>query len=179
MNPPKEETLWKGNPSPVVCAGVFAVCALVALLAVPLAFVLRKWWNGLLLGGLVLWFLIPLAYAFWKWLELRCRVYEITTERVRVSQGVFTKRTDEIELYRVRDTVVLEPFFYRLLRKGNIVLNTSDVNTPMVTLECVPAAQELQDRLRQSVEACRDRKRTRVAEFSGDLEADGEGTPAH
>jgi hypothetical protein len=63
-------------------------------------------------------------------------------------------------------------FLYRLFGKGDLVLTTTDATTPTVVLECVPADEELRNRLRGAIEQCRDRKRARVAEFT-ELSGDG------
>jgi hypothetical protein len=56
--------------------------------------------------------------------------------------------------------------------KGDLVLTTTDATTPVVTMECVPARDDLRNRLRGAIEQCRDRKRARVAEFT-ELSGDG------
>ena len=108
--------------------------------------------------------LLPVAVgvAAWKWLELKCRVYEVTTERVRVSRGVFTRRTDEVELYRVKDFTLIEPFFFRLFSLGSIIITTNDASTPRVNIHAVKRAEELREELRKSVELCRGRQRERL-----------------
>jgi uncharacterized membrane protein YdbT with pleckstrin-like domain len=127
----------------------------------------------LILGLLV----IPAALALWYWIRTRTVVYEITTERVKTTVGLFSKRTDELELYRVRDITLFQPFKYRLFGLGNIVLNTTDATSPVVTVECIPGAGEVRERLRDATEICRDRKRARITELSGgaDLDVDGPG----
>jgi hypothetical protein len=40
------------------------------------------------------------------------------------------KTTNETELYRVRDTSIEEPFFYRIFGLGNIVVYTTDEAIP-------------------------------------------------
>lgn len=149
MATPNEELIWKGTSSHVLNFWIHLLCWVLCVLVAPI------------------------FISLWKWLEVRSRVYEITTERVKVSQGIFTKRIDQLELYRVRDATVVAPFLYRLFGKGNIVLNTSDASTPSVTIECVPDPSGLLDQMRQAIEACRDRKRARVSELSGaDLDVD-------
>lgn len=136
-----ERTLWKGHSSHVVNFGTYVLCFL------------------------FVWLVIPLFIAIWKWIENRSRVYEVTTQRLRITRGIFSKRTDEVELYRVVDTTLVEPFFYRMFGAGNIVMNTNDPTTPTITLEAVKGASSLREELRKSVESCRDRKRVRVTEF--------------
>ncbi len=116
-------------------------------------------------GWLAALVVLPLAYAGWCWLSLASRVYEITTERIKVTTGLVSKRTDDLELYRVKDTVLEEPALLRLAGAGNIVLSTNDTTTPTLVLEGITGAKELREELRKHIEACRDRKRTRLTEL--------------
>jgi uncharacterized membrane protein YdbT with pleckstrin-like domain len=137
----EEKTVWKGNSSQVINLGTYVICFL------------------------LVWLVVPLFIAIWKWIENKYRVYEVTTERVRITTGIFSKRTDELELYRVKDTTLVEPFLYRLAKAGNIVIATIDATTPGLTLEAIKGAANLREELRKNIEACRDRKRVRVTEL--------------
>ncbi|HHY84427.1 MAG TPA: PH domain-containing protein [Verrucomicrobia bacterium] len=141
----EEKVIWKGNSSQVINLGTYVVCFL------------------------LIWLIVPLFVAIWRWIENRCRIYEITTERIRITRGVFNKRTDELELYRAKDTTLVEPFLYRLAGAGNIVITTIDVSTPGLTIEAVKSAPAIREELRKHVEDCRDRKRVRVAELDEPL----------
>ena len=136
-----EQVIWTGSSSQVRNLHIYILCALLCVLV------------------------IPIFYAIVKWIQLRCRVYELTTQRVRIRQGVFSKRTDELELYRAKDSIVLEPFWQRLFGVGNIVITTNDASTPSLTLEALPHAADTREKLRAAIEECRDRKRVRVAEL--------------
>ena len=139
--PSAEEVIWTGSSSQVRNLHIYLLCALLCVL------------------------IIPIIYAIVKWIQLRCRVYELTTQRVRIRQGVFSKRTDELELYRVKDSTVLEPFWQRLFGVGNIVISTNDTTNPTLTLEALPHARDIREKLRAAIEDCRDRKRVRIAEL--------------
>ena len=116
-------------------------------------------------GWLAALVVVPLAYAGWRWWVISSRVYEITTERIKVTTGLVSKRTDDLELYRVKDMVLEEPPLLRLAGAGNIVLTTSDTTTPTLVLEGITGAKELREQLRKHIEDCRDRKRTRLTEL--------------
>ena len=153
-----EKAIFQGSPSQVLNWGVFAGCILGGLFLLVLCFIFH-WWAFLLLLP------VPASIAAWKWLEIRSRVYELTTERIKTSQGIFTRRTDELELYRVKDVTLVEPFFLRLCGLGNIVITTNDASTPNLTIPAVRGVRELREELRKNVEICRDKKRVRVAEL--------------
>src|SRR5512133_2726947 len=99
----EEKTIWKGSSSQVINLGTYVIC------------------------GLLFWLIVPIFIFIWKWVENRYRVYEVTTERIRITRGIFTRRIDELELYRVMDSSVVEPFWYRQFGAGNIILTTNDV----------------------------------------------------
>jgi hypothetical protein len=82
-----------------------------------------------------------------------------------MSQGVFTRATEELELYRIKDTALIEPFWLRMFSLGNVVLMTSDRSTPEVIVEAVKNPDEVRELIRAKVEALRDTKRVREVDF--------------
>lgn len=137
-----EQKIWAGTPSQVVNLGAFIIC------------------------GLTFWLIVPIIIAFVKWLTIKFTNYEITTQRIRVTRGILSKRTDELELYRVQDTTFMQPFFLRLFSLANIVISTADISSPTVVLEAIPNAKELREDIRKNVEIARDKKRTRVLDVT-------------
>ena len=127
----QEDLLWKGTPSQVVNCNTFIVC------------------------GLFFWLVIPALFGLWRYLVVRCTEYELSSERLRLRQGVFNKTTEEIELYRVKDTSLLEPFFLRMFSVGNIILHTSDRTHAILVLEAIHTPREVKDKIRNLVEAQR------------------------
>jgi uncharacterized membrane protein YdbT with pleckstrin-like domain len=115
------------------------------------------------------WFLacllvIPIPIAIWRWLETRTQVYTLTNQRLKTTRGIFSKVTEDLELYRVRDTRLQQTFWQRLFGLGEVVLNTTDASTPDVHLRWLPQAEALRERLRVLVEARRDEKGVRTLE---------------
>src|SRR5688500_11036385 len=102
---PDEQTVWKGTPSQIINLGTFVVCLFAIILFAGLFLFLNqpsvRW---LLAGGMV----IAFSIGFVRWLQTHCRVYEVTTQRIKTSNGVLSRRTDEFELYRVKDTTLFE-----------------------------------------------------------------------
>ncbi len=156
-----EKTLFKGSSSPVVTLGTFLLCGAVVVTALVASFLVVPPWNFVLWGAAG----VALAYALVRWLFIRFRVYEVTTERIRLTTGILTRRTDELELYRVKDATLVEPLAMRMFGCGNIVVTTNDASTPNLDITCVKGARDLREQMRQSIEVCRDRKRVRVAEL--------------
>jgi uncharacterized membrane protein YdbT with pleckstrin-like domain len=155
---PAEQTIWSGTSSQVRNLHIYILCLIVSGGFIAWAVLVNQ---PLIAIGAAL----PLLFALWKFIILRSVHYELTSERVRRRQGILSKRTDELELYRVKDVTVLEPFWQRLFGLGNIVVTTNDASTPTLTMAALPSAAKTREALRNAIESCRDRKRVRIAEL--------------
>jgi uncharacterized membrane protein YdbT with pleckstrin-like domain len=111
--------------------------------------------NNLIYIGLV----IPAFYAFWKWMEIKSTKLTITDQRLIVAQGILNKSTNETELYRVRDTSLTEPFFYRLFGLGTIIVYTTDEANPTHKFVGYKRPHWVKDQIRNYSEICRQKKR--------------------
>jgi uncharacterized membrane protein YdbT with pleckstrin-like domain len=164
MSENEETTVWKGGPSQVINLPIFAACVLIAGACVV---------AGSNLNGYISLGAIPvLLFAAWKWLVVRCQAYEITTQRLRLYEGVLNQDIDELELYRVKDTRIVRPFVLRFFGLGNLHLETSDRTHPKPVLAAIKDAMEVREQLRKHVEKLRDEKRVREVDFdeTGDTE---------
>lgn len=163
----EETTFWKGSPSQWVNIGPFAFSVLLA--------------AGIVAGGLIfppafIGLIIPLAYAVWRYLTVRCQTFELTTQRLRVSTGVINQHIDEVELYRVKDILVVRKWWMRLTGLGTVHLQTSDRSMPEIDIRAIRDCFDLRESLRKKVEAMRDSKRVREMDFdeTGDSGSFGE-----
>lgn len=132
-----EERIWNGRPSQVVNFGSYLFC------------------------GLFFWLVFPILIIIWKWLSIKTTRYELTSERLKIRRGILNKKTDELELYRVRDYSVEKPLFIRLFSLGNVILETSDKSHPTVIIRAVKDSERLCDEFRTHVEASRKAKGVR------------------
>ena len=128
-----EQIQWTGHPSQWQNLGWFVLCLL----------------------------LIPIPFAWWKWLETRNTVYTLSDQRLKFTRGVFSKTTEDLELYRVRDTKFQQSFFERLVGLGEIELYSTDETSPTIRLRYIPDAETVREKMRALVEARRDAKRVR------------------
>lgn len=122
-----EETIWSGRPSQWTNFVPFLLCILV----------------------------IPIPYAIYRWLVIKCTSYTLTNQRLRLSSGILSKHFDDLELYRVKDITVAQPFWMRMVKLGNIHLHTSDATTPNLLLAGIPDALAVHDLMRVEVERLR------------------------
>jgi uncharacterized membrane protein YdbT with pleckstrin-like domain len=129
-----EEIVWRGTSSQWKNFGVYLLC------------------------GLFCW-LIFMGVA--RYLQTRCKIFELTTQRLKITSGVFTKVTETLELYRVKDIETRQPFLSRMVGVENVQMNTSDASSPFVFIEAVPSSVGLADKIRNQVEIIRQQKRVR------------------
>jgi uncharacterized membrane protein YdbT with pleckstrin-like domain len=132
-----EETIWRGTSSQLKNLGIFILC------------------------GLFCWLIVPIFIGLTRYLQTKNHVFELTNERLKITEGIFSKVTETLELYRVKDIEVLQPFWYRILGLENIKVNTSDLSSPVIFLEGIPQSVGLADKLRNEVETIRMQKKVR------------------
>lgn len=136
--------------------GAVGVMVLAAVLAVALRVVKPaavSWTLSLSVGTV-----IALAGGIW-WLVLnvtrRSIQYKITTRTIDIESGVFSKRIETLQLWKVRDLEYSQSFLDRLLNVAQIKIVTHDVTNPTLVLWGVPESREIFDRLKDAVELSR------------------------
>lgn len=162
----EEKSLWKGSPSQWLNLWSFLFALLLAV-----GIVVGAVFSGPMLPFVLLGLVIPIIWMIWKYLAVRCEVFELTTERLKISNGVINQKIDEIELYRVKDVLMVRPWWMRLTGLASLELETSDRSQPNITLPAIRDGAVLREALRKQVEFQRDRKRVREMDFddfSGD-----------
>jgi uncharacterized membrane protein YdbT with pleckstrin-like domain len=133
---PPEETLFEGRPAAVPGLGAL----LIAILT------------------------LGLGYLYF-WLRTRGLSYKVTTRRVLGERGLFSKRLEQVDAFRIRDFVVERPFGQRLLGTGNILLLTADSTTPRMELHGLHTdVVALYEKLRAAADADRARRGVRVVD---------------
>jgi len=152
----EETTFWKGSPSQWLNIGHFGAAL---LLAVVISI------GGVFFPPAFIALIFPLGWIAWRYLVVRTQTFELTNERLRISEGVINQQIDEVELYRVKDILVVRKWWMRMTGLGTIHLDTSDRSMPKIDIHAIKDALELREALRKKVEAMRDKKRVREMDF--------------
>ena len=157
-----EETVWRGTSSQVKNASTFlfcglCLCALIVLFAILCRNESTRDFSPYILTPAI----VPIFIALARFLQTKNKVYELTTERLKITQGVFNKVTDSLELYRVKDLETHQPFWERAFGIENVQINTTDVSTPFVLIDAIPQKIGLGDKIRNAVENVRMQKGVR------------------
>lgn len=122
-----ETAIWQGSPSQWTNIVPFLLCVLI----------------------------VPIPWAVYRWLATRCTKFVLTSQRLRMEEGILSRRFDDIELYRVKDITLSQPFIQRMVGLGSIRLLTSDASHPTLTLPAIADPMEVRDVIRQQVEHMR------------------------
>jgi uncharacterized membrane protein YdbT with pleckstrin-like domain len=165
-----EGVLWQGSPAQLTNIWRYLGSAVLIAVLIAAGVAIMRWVGG---GAWPLWIALILSavvllYALWHYLQTRYYQYELTNQRLRIRIGVLNRQTHELELYRVHDISMNEPFWYRLFGLGNIVLYTSDETNPELTIRAIAGAQRVRDQIREHVEKVRQQKRVRTIEGFGE-----------
>jgi hypothetical protein len=118
------------------------------------------------IGGLLLAILTLGISAIVAFIQTRGTHYKITSQRVVVEKGVFGKRMEQIDLYRVVDYVVDKPFGQRVVGTGNLILEAMDKTTPEIRIDGIKTdVNALYERLRYCTEQEKKKRGVRVMDL--------------
>ncbi len=83
------------------------------------------------------------------------KFYRITTERLRVSEGLLSKIRHDIELVKIQELEHTQRFSERMLNLGDIIVTSHDQNHSRMILENVKDVQAVYEILRKAMRDAR------------------------
>jgi uncharacterized membrane protein YdbT with pleckstrin-like domain len=69
-----------------------------------------------------------------------------------IKSGIFVRRGVEVEMYRVRDYMVVQSIFQRLFGVSDVTIRTSDQDNHEVILKSIMDGEKVKDMVRDQVE---------------------------
>ncbi len=102
---------------------------------------------------------LGIAYLYY-WIQSISTSYQITTQRIRVERGLFSKSKENVELFRIDHFDLHKPLGMRLVGQCILDLRSSDTSFPTVVVLGIPNLESLADTLREC--SLRERSRRRV-----------------
>lgn len=162
-----EDSCWYGRPSIFAAAGaivwslVFLAAAFV-LITYPVGNWIDKFAGGKMSEAQILdaehlarnagWILaaVTLAVAGLKIALLKSTAYEITPDRIEWSRGVFNRRIDNLDMFRVVDIKLHRSLLDCLLGIGTVVVVSKDETDPQFEFRKVRYPRELYDVLKKA-----------------------------
>ncbi len=138
---------WKTLIGPAALAVIVVAAALVVEAVIPAgqaAGVERLVVAAIAILALMLWLMVPIL----RW---RTTTYELTTRRLRVREGILTRRGRDIPLARINDVSFRKGPLDRLLGSGQLVVESAGEHGQIV-LGDIPRVEVAQATLFQLVE---------------------------
>ncbi len=170
----EENVVWEATPSQIMNLPAFILGSIIAA-AATVGSVLLLPVAGPLFPAIVagIWIVCLFPWLA-KVISTKFYNYRLTSQRLKVATGVFSRHTDVLELYRIKDMSLKQPFIMRLFGLSNVILLTSDRTTPEVELKAIRKGEQVSTTIRNLVETLRDSKRVREVDFEGDEMDDGD-----
>lgn len=124
------------------------------------------WLFGSLAGwGTLLLCLIGVGLVIiaWRWISNLAVSYELTDQRLIIRRGIINKTTDEIELFRIKDTSISYSIINQLTDIGTITIRSSDATTAEgdMILRDIPTGRAIREDIRRLTDAARQLRRVR------------------
>ena len=154
--------MWQGSPSQTVNLPTYMLLALAVIVTTIGLLVLRantpmSATTDLNARSVYPWVIVAIWVlagigALMTYLKVSTTKYVLTTERLRVTTGVLSTRTEDLELRRVRDSVILRPFWARLAGLGDVQILSADASTPRLVLHAIRNPDGVQTMIRSNVQ---------------------------
>ncbi|HZZ27686.1 MAG TPA: PH domain-containing protein [Pirellulales bacterium] len=138
-----ERQVWQANPSQWIGFKVYAWCFLFAAVLIAAGVLVHPWFFA----GLVL----PVLFAFSSLVRIKSIHYSLTTQRLKITAGLVSRRVVEIELFRIRDLSVEQTFLQRMAGIGHVQAISSDKDAQAIHLVGVRHPQDVKEQLRTFV----------------------------
>jgi membrane protein YdbS with pleckstrin-like domain len=153
---PAEERkmLYDGSPSWKAYLGHYLIAGFAALIVLAILLLVRG--KGASIGARLLDVLIPVALATVYFVGLHFYRHSIrfrvTTTVIEHERGVFSKRIDVLQLWRIKDVAYKQTFIDRVLGIAHVEVIATDATTPDLEIVGMPASRQLFEHLRDSIE---------------------------
>ena len=113
--------------------------------------------------------LLELRPSFWGfniWASLSTK-YILTEDYLLINNGLLSKEYNRIPLYKVADITVRQSLLQRLYGLGDIIVISSDVTEPRLTLKSIPDAPKVADIISKQVDLAKRKRRIIIEEEGG------------
>lgn len=146
---------------PLISAAVFVTCLTPvgiyvsrAGIEIPMSQYLIYFRVLVAIVGFMLWLTL-----FFSYLSLMSWSWQIGTDTIRSQNGIFSKRVNFIELYRVVDYSESQTFAQRCLGMKTVEILSTDRTEPSLRIVGVPSRMNLIEQIRKLVEDCKNEKK--------------------
>jgi membrane protein YdbS with pleckstrin-like domain len=132
-------------------ASLFAFLKASPLILLAVTLLLLAWWLS---PYIILFSLAACGAAWYRILYIRSFRYLIAVEYIRISYGIFHKRIDQAEMFRVKDFIVTQSFLLQLFKLMNLTLISTDRSDEIIYFQGIPESS-IVDTIRDRVQEAR------------------------
>jgi membrane protein YdbS with pleckstrin-like domain len=161
--PSPNEVLFSGSPTLWVLTGTFIkCCALLASAGLLIFWHIEHYaWLHLLqsqqavfgkyrlLAGILLG-LATVLFLFYKAWQVRMTHYEVSADRIEFGTGIFDRKVDNLDMFRVIDIKLRRSFLDCIVGVGTVLLTTTDKSHPEFVFEKVRDVRGLYDAIKKA-----------------------------
>ena len=158
---PHEKALFRGKPSlwamaGAVTQGLLAWAAAGFLMFYPVEQFLRlspsyadivAQWRAPLGFGLAIIVLLMLVF---KAMTLKMTCYEVTADRIEWSRGIFDRKVDNMDMFRIVDLKLRRSLIDCIVGVGTVMLVTNDKSDPEFEFEKIRRCRRLYDIIKKA-----------------------------
>jgi membrane protein YdbS with pleckstrin-like domain len=154
----QEHVIWREKSAQFINLGYFTKMAV--------GFLACLFIGALFAHLFILFSLIFVVLGAYRYLYTRTKLYTLTDQRLIQQAGLFNRVTFEIELYRIKDIHLAEPFLFRLFKIGNIRIISSQKTVHFDLLPGIKQPMQRWNEIRNYVEKRRTEKGVRESDVS-------------
>jgi uncharacterized membrane protein YdbT with pleckstrin-like domain len=116
-------------------AMLFAFLKALPLLTLAITFLLLAWWLS---PYFIVFSLVVSGLACYRLLYIRSFKYQVTAEYILLTQGIFFKRIDQVELFRIKDYIITQSFIMQICKLMQLTLKSTDAENATIRFEGIP-----------------------------------------
>ncbi|MFD2146315.1 PH domain-containing protein [Mucilaginibacter antarcticus] len=113
-------------------AMLFAFLKALPLITLAITFLLLAWWLS---PYFIVFSLVVCGFAWYRLLYIRSFQYLITHEYILLTQGIFFKRIDQVELFRVKDYIITQSFIMQICKLMVLTLKSTDAENATIRFQ--------------------------------------------
>jgi len=115
----------------------------------------KAWFWQYVLAWILAIVLVGLVWVLVLHLVRKATKYKVTTASIDTEVGVFSRRIETLQLWRIKDIDFQQSFWERILGVARIFVFTKDVTDPVLTIVGLPGSRDLFDQLKEAIETAR------------------------
>lgn len=94
--------------------------------------------------------ILAVCIFLYKFLKLKMTYYEVSNDRIEHSRGIFDRRVDNLDMFRVIDLKLRRSILDSLVGIGQVELTTTDKSDPQFTFMKIRRCRELYDTIKKA-----------------------------